>query len=53
MNIRMLLPLLAATAVASPAAAEPCSTVASHYTIAWTLLAVPFGAIKSFRDRTN
>ena len=37
MKIRMLLPLLAAIAAASPAAAEPCSTVASRNTIAETL----------------
>lgn len=37
MKIRMLLSLLAAIAVASPASAEPCSTVASRNTIAETL----------------
>ena len=37
MKTRMLLPLLAAIAAASPAVAEPCSTVASRYTIARTL----------------
>ena len=37
MKIRMLLSLLAAVAAASPAAAEPCSTVASRNTIAETL----------------
>ena len=37
MKIRILLPLLAAIAAASPAFAEPCSTVASRYTIAETL----------------
>ena len=37
MKIRMLLYLLAAIAAASPAAAEPCSTVASRNTIAETL----------------
>jgi hypothetical protein len=37
MKTRMLLPLLAAIATASPAVAEPCSTVASRYTIARTL----------------
>ena len=37
MKIRMLLSLLAAIAAASPAAAEPCSTVASRNTIAETL----------------
>ena len=40
MKIRMLLSLLAAIAAASPAAAEPCSTVASRNTIAETLLRV-------------
>jgi len=37
MKIRMLLPLLATIAATSPASAEPCSTVASRYTIAETL----------------
>jgi hypothetical protein len=37
MKIRMLLYLLAAIAAASPASAEPCSTVASRNTIAETL----------------
>ena len=37
MKIRMLFPLLAAIAAASPASAEPCSTVASRDTIAETL----------------
>ena len=37
MKIRMLLSLLAAIAAASPASAEPCSTVASRNTIAETL----------------
>ena len=37
MKIRILLPLLATIAAASPASAEPCSTVASRYTIAETL----------------
>jgi len=37
MKIRMLLYLLAAIAAASPAAAEPCSTVASRNTSAETL----------------
>lgn len=37
MKIRILFPLLAAIAATSPAAAEPCSTVASRYTIAATL----------------
>jgi len=37
MKIRMLSPLLAAIVAASPAVAEPCSTVASRYTIARTL----------------
>jgi hypothetical protein len=37
MKIRMLLSLLAAIAAASPAVAEPCSTVASRNTIAETL----------------
>ena len=37
MKTRMLLSLLAAIAAASPAAAEPCSTVASRNTIAETL----------------
>ena len=37
MKIRMLLSLLAAIAAASPATAEPCSSVASRSTIAETL----------------
>ena len=37
MKIRMLLSLVAAIAAAQPAAAEPCSTVASRNTIAETL----------------
>lgn len=37
MKIRMLLPLLAAIAAASPVSAEPCSTAASRSTIAETL----------------
>ena len=37
MKIRMLFPLLASIAAASPAAAEPCSTVAARTTIAQTL----------------
>lgn len=37
MKTRMLLPLLAAIAAASPASAEPCSTAASRNTIAEAL----------------